>query len=99
MSRLANTIPFKTYLKYCLTLILLVCSYITQAQDLNPNGNKFILGEITVKGNTSFSEQTIIAYSGLRKGEEITIPGEQISDAIKKLWKSKLFNDIDQNCC
>ncbi|MFH4968555.1 outer membrane protein assembly factor BamA [Gaetbulibacter sp. M240] len=95
VSRLANTIPFKTYLKYCLTFILLACSYIAQAQDLNPNGNKFTLGEITVKGNTSFSEQTIIAYSGLRKGEEITIPGEQISDAIKKLWKSKLFNDID----
>ena len=94
-SNLANILPFNTLLKYCLSILFLVCSFTTQAQNLAPDAKKYILGDITVQGQTSFSEQTIVAYSGLRKGEEITIPGEQISDAIKKLWKSKLFNDID----
>ena len=44
---------------------------------------------------SSFSEQTIITYSGLSKGKEMTIPGEEISNAIKKLWNSKLFSDIE----
>ncbi len=51
--------------------------------------------KLHVTGNTNFSEQTIIAYSGLRKGDEIQIPGEKIGNAIKKLWKSNLFSSID----
>ena len=65
------------------------------AQNSNFKGKKYTLAEITVSGNTSFSEKTIITYSGLRKGKEITIPGEDIGNAIKKLWNSKLFSDIE----
>ncbi|MCH4553289.1 outer membrane protein assembly factor BamA [Aestuariibaculum sp. M13] len=67
-----------------------------QAQEIPYNqGREYTLGDITVLGNTAFEEQTIITYSGLRKGQEITIPGEDISAAIKKLWNSKLFSDIE----
>ncbi|MGB6268626.1 MAG: POTRA domain-containing protein, partial [Olleya sp.] len=86
----------KTLLKYSLLAVLFLSAYTTKAQDLSyEDGKKYILAEITVKGNTNFSEQTIITYSGLRKGDEIMIPGEEISDAIKKLWKSNLFSDIE----
>ncbi len=27
-------------------------------------------------------------------GEEITVPGDRISDAIKKLWKQNMFEDV-----
>ena len=47
---------------------------------------KYEIGEITVSGNTSFSPLTIITYSGLEKGETISVPGEKLSNAIKKLW-------------
>ncbi len=57
--------------------------------------NKNIIGEITVSGNTSFSPITIITYSGLNKGDEISIPGEKISLAIKKLWESNLFSSVE----
>nr|WP_245617620.1 outer membrane protein assembly factor BamA [Siansivirga zeaxanthinifaciens] len=84
------------FLKHCLTLLLLAVSISTTAQDLPySNGKKYTLGDITVAGNTSFSEQTIITYSGLRKGAEMNIPGEDIGAAIKKLWNSKLFSDIE----
>ncbi|MFL0354179.1 outer membrane protein assembly factor [Xanthomarina sp. GH4-25] len=85
----------KTYLLSIFTLILFVNIQSIQAQDNVQNGEKYIIGGISVKGNTSFSEQTIITYSGLRAGEEVIIPGDKISAAIKKLWNSNLFNNIE----
>ena len=96
MNKLAKHIPLKTVLQCALFTILFAFSAIGNAQELNyEDGKKYNLAGITVKGNTSFSEQTIITYSGLRKDTEIQIPGEQISNAIKKLWKSNLFSDIE----
>ena len=56
---------------------------------------KYEIGEISVSGNTSFSPLTIITYSGLEKGETISIPGEKLSNAIKKLWGSNLFSSVN----
>lgn len=96
MNKLANTLLLKTFLKHCITIIILICSLNFQAQEITYNkGKKYVLGGVTVSGNSSFSEQTIVTYSGLSKGKEIEIPGEDISTAIKKLWNSKLFNDIE----
>lgn len=97
MNNLANILSLTTYLKYCLVTLLITCSFFSlQAQELPySNGKKYTLGGVSVSGNTSFSEQTIVTYSGLRKGKEMTIPGEDISNAIKKLWNSKLFSDIE----
>ncbi|ULC59381.1 outer membrane protein assembly factor BamA [Flaviramulus sp. BrNp1-15] len=96
VNNLVNTLPVITYLKYSITLLFFVASISIQAQDLQySNGKKYTLGDISVSGNTTFSEQTIVTYSGLRKGKEMTIPGEDIANAIKKLWNSKLFSDIE----
>ena len=96
MNNLANSLPLKNYTQYLLLIIFTFISFYASAQEATFNeGSRYTLGGISVKGNTSFSEQTIIAYSGLRKGSEIQIPGEKISKAIKKLWTSNLFDDID----
>ena len=96
MNKLAKQLPLKTILNYTLLVITFLSTLTISAQDLSyEDGKKYNLAEITVKGNTSFSEQTIVTYSGLKKGTEIMIPGEEISDAIKKLWKSNLFSDIE----
>ncbi|MBP0902598.1 outer membrane protein assembly factor BamA [Mariniflexile gromovii] len=96
VNNLANILSLTTFLKHTIAALLLISSISIQAQDLPySNGKKYILGEVTVSGNTSFSEQTIITYSGLSKGKEMSIPGEDIGNAIKKLWNSKLFNDIE----
>ena len=58
-------------------------------------GNEYIIEDITVSGLKSFNEQTVITYTGLRKGDKIRIPGEQISSIISKLWKLDLFSDIN----
>lgn len=58
-------------------------------------GQQYTIGEITVAGAQSFNELTVIAFSGLKKGEKIFIPGERISNVIKKLWDENLFSDVN----
>jgi outer membrane protein insertion porin family len=52
-----------------------------------------ILG-ISVKGNTTAEAGAVIANSGLRTGTEFTVPGDQIRQAIQRLWALRLFEDI-----
>ena len=97
MEKQANNLPNKTVLKSFITLI---CTVFIFTISLTGNaqvegGKKYIIKEITVTGNTNFSAQTIIAYSKLRKDEEIQIGGEKIANAVKTLWKSNLFSSID----
>ncbi len=79
----------------------LVCIFLAIATQVNAqNGNyaagtKYVIEDIIVSGNASFNKQTIITFSGLRKGQEILIPGEKTSNAIKKLWSSNLFSDVN----
>lgn len=68
-----------------------------QAQDRLPfeQGKKYILAHVKVNGKISYNEQTVVTFSGLEKGQQLTVPGEEISNAIKKLGKLGLFSDID----
>lgn len=68
-----------------------------QAQDRLPfeQGKKYFLANVKVNGKISYNEQTVVTFSGLEKGQQLTVPGEEISNAIKKLGKLGLFSDID----
>jgi outer membrane protein insertion porin family len=52
-----------------------------------------ILG-ISVEGTTLADPGAIIANSGLRVGDEFVLPGDQIGEAIRKLWSLSIFDDI-----
>src|SRR5690606_37623662 len=96
VNNLVNTLPIKTYIKYCIALFIIAISFNVTAQDRPyDNSKKYTLGGISVSGNTTFNEQTIVAYSRLSKGQEINIPGEEVGTAIKRLWESKLFSDVE----
>jgi outer membrane protein insertion porin family len=56
---------------------------------------EFEIREITVSGIVTARESYVISSSGLRVGERVTIPGEQISNAIKQLFRSGLFSDVE----
>ena len=85
----------------CLLLSLVICVVLFGLGQLNAQetyfdkGKLYQLGEITVTGVKSFSPQTVVAYTGLKKGQRIQIPGEEISATINKLWKLELFSDIE----
>lgn len=55
---------------------------------------QYELGTITVEGADNFDHQAIKLIAGLKQGQRITIPGQQISKAIKNLWNEGLFSDI-----
>jgi outer membrane protein insertion porin family len=55
---------------------------------------QYELGTITVEGADNFDHQAIKLIAGLKQGQRITIPGQQISKAIKSLWNEGLFSDI-----
>jgi outer membrane protein insertion porin family len=84
-------------LKAVLFLLFFGTVFQLQAQDrvAFDQGKKYILADVTVNGKISYNQQTVVTFSGLEKGQEITVPGEQISNAIKKLGKLGLFSDID----
>lgn len=52
------------------------------------------IGGINVTG-TKFLDQTVlINLSGLAVGDKINVPGDDIANAIKALWKQGLFSDV-----
>jgi len=56
---------------------------------------RYLLGGISVVGNETISEQSILIFSGLNSGQRLKIPGDKLSSAIKRLWSSKLFSNVD----
>ena len=81
--------------KYFCLLSCLFCFLLNQSITSQNNIERYNIGNITVTGNTSFSPLTIITFSGLKKGDAIDIPGEKLSSAVKKLWKSNLFSSVN----
>ena len=100
MEKLANNLTrdIKKFIFRTLPTILLLILFTSHliAQDASyEDGKKYILGGLTVTGLQSYNEQTVKTYTGLREGQPITIPGDQISAVIKKLWSLELFSSID----
>ena len=52
------------------------------------------IGGITVEGAENLDEGAIRLLSGLNVGDKIDVPGEETSEALKKLWKQDLFSDV-----
>lgn len=80
-----------------LLLLLLITSIAAKSQDSIPfqKEKKYILGDFTIVGLQKFSEQTVKVFTGLRVDQEIKLPGDKLSSAIKKLYDSKQFSEID----
>ena len=71
MNNLAKKILLKTYISPLIILITLIFSSVISAQNIDfNNGKKYTIADVAVTGETSFSPQTVIAYSGLKKGED-----------------------------
>lgn len=56
---------------------------------------EYIIGGITVTGAKFLEANSIISLSGLKEGDKIRIPGEDISGAIKRLWEQGILGGVD----
>jgi len=79
-----------------LLLLLLFITQIAFPQDASlGQGKEYTLAGISVTGLQSYNEQTVKTFTGLTVGQRLTIPGEEIANVIKKLWKLDLFSDVE----
>lgn len=91
MASVSITRYFIALLAFCLFHVSPI-----KAQDLPlGNGEQYTIGEIKVTGTVTYNEQTVITFTGLNPGEKIYLPGDRISNVLKKLWDLELFSDIN----
>ncbi|MDC0486517.1 outer membrane protein assembly factor BamA [Flavobacteriaceae bacterium] len=76
-------------------LFLFLGGYVQAQTDGFKKGRTYVIDSILVSGLQTFNAQTVISYSGLRKGQKIALPGEDVSSVINKLWGLELFSDIN----
>ncbi|WMJ72567.1 outer membrane protein assembly factor BamA [Cytophagaceae bacterium ABcell3] len=69
-------------------------------KDLNlsyTNPEEYAIGEITFSGIEYLDHNALMSIIGLREGDVIQVPGEELSNAIRKLWDQKLIGDVEVN--
>jgi outer membrane protein insertion porin family len=75
--------------------ILLSFSALAQETDISyTEPQEYEIAEITVAGTKGLNSDAVISLSGLSVGDKIAVPGPAVSDAIKKLWKQRIFGDV-----
>lgn len=62
---------------------------------LNAQPQQFEVLGVEVEGLTTSREEFVVGTSGLEEGTEITIPGEDLGQAIKNLYRTGLFSNIE----
>ena len=85
---------------YLILLALLFLSMGTIAQEkiVNPEisyagmPKTYILGGMTVSGVKDYEDYMLTGISGLTVGQEIDVPGQDITDAVKRYWRHGLFS-------
>ncbi len=55
---------------------------------------EYIIQNVEIEGIRYLDKDVLIQLSGLSVGDRIEVPGEAITDAIKKLWGQGLFSDV-----
>ena len=85
-------------------LILIIAALALSAFSLHAQGGvdidyahprKFAVGGVGVEGNVYFSENQILQLTGLRKGMEVTVPGDDITGIVKRLVAQRYFEDVE----
>ena len=66
-----------------------------EATTQNQQQPSYILKDIVVDGVKKYSPAQILRFTGLSKGEMVDIPGQKISNAIKKLWETDSFSEVE----
>ena len=55
---------------------------------------KYIVGGIKVEGNNYFSPDQILQITGIQPGMEVTVPSEELTSVVNRLWLQRYFEDV-----
>ncbi|MBP8084942.1 MAG: outer membrane protein assembly factor BamA [Cloacibacterium sp.] len=91
-------------MRYIFIPILIFFTTVSISAQVTPNQEtttqnqqqpSYILKDIVVDGVKKYSPAQILRFTGLSKGEMVDIPGQKISNAIKKLWETDSFSEVE----
>jgi len=82
-----------------LILVILTTCLQAFAQKEVDYGNpiQYTIGGISVTGANVLDKNALISLSGLAVGQKIKVPGDEITTALKKLWKQGILGDVKIN--
>ena len=60
----------------------------------NGSPKKYEIADIKVEGIKNYEDYVLIGISGLAVGQTITVPGDDITSAVKRYWRHGLFSDV-----
>ena len=55
---------------------------------------KYVVGGIKVEGNNYFSPDQILQITGIQPGMEVTVPSEELTSVVNRLWLQRYFEDV-----
>ena len=55
---------------------------------------KYVVAGIAVEGNTYYSDQQVITATGMQEGMTLTVPGDDVSSIVNRLWRQRYFEDV-----
>ena len=55
---------------------------------------KYVVGGVKVEGNNYFSPDQILQITGMQKGMEVTVPSEELTSIVNRLWLQRYFEDV-----
>ena len=95
----------KTVKSICLTLLILGTGFPsvqaqTEEKQVKPTveysriPRSYTIGGISVEGAKNYDDYMLIGLSGLTVGQKVNIPGEEITDAVKRFWRNGLFSNV-----
>ena len=83
------------------TLLLTAATTLqAQVKEINPDISyassvrMLNIGALRVSGVEGYEEYMLTSISGLSVGQEISVPGSEITEAVKKYWKHGLFSEV-----
>ena len=85
--------------RYIVALLCLLSCAVVLAQekqvevDYN-HPRKYFVGGVEVEGNSYFSSAQIIQLTGMQKGMELTVPSDDVSGIVRRLWLQRYFEDV-----
>ena len=93
---------YTSYLRICFFFLLFSVAWTVSAQEtiVKPTilytntAHKYTIGGINLYGAENLEPSIVIGLSGLSVGDVVSVPGDEITTAIKRFWKHGLFEDI-----
>lgn len=86
--------------KIIIALVLLFpLGVAAQGQDNNiitdyNSPQQYTVGGIKVTGINYLREEQILSLTGLKEGDKITLPSEEMSSIVKRIWLQKYFSEV-----